>query len=92
MSRINQLPDELIIEIYQHVFQDSLNIINKMDTCNMCGTNLIFKTYMVGNYLCITCHKKLCLKCWHRCNNYGMGFQPFNKVCAACRPGNHNQH
>ena len=49
MSRINQLPDELITEVYRHVFQDSLNIIKKIDTCNMCGTNLIFKAYMVGN-------------------------------------------
>ena len=85
MSRINRLPDEIITEIYHHVFQDSLNIIEKMETCNICGKNLVFETYMLGDYLCITCHKRLCLTCWHRCNNYGMGFQPLNKVCFVCR-------
>jgi hypothetical protein len=88
MSRIDLLPEEIISEIYKNIFSDSLDIIKKIDTCNICNTNLVIKTYMGGDYLCITCHKKMCLQCWHRCNNYGMGFQPFNRVCQLCRNNN----
>ena len=85
MDRIDTLPEELIAEIYRNVFLDSLEAVKKMDTCTTCGTNLVLKNYMVGDYLCIACHQKLCLRCWHRCNNYGMGFRPFDKICQSCR-------
>ena len=83
MSKINNLPEELIELIYRYVYQNCLDEIKIIKTCNNC--NKIIKLSNDDINYCVSCNFPVCKDCWDTyCMNYYRGWKPFIKHCQQC--------
>ena len=77
---INQLPDEIINNIFRFVYSDCLNEIKKINGCYICDS---IKNKIIGK--CKLCNNNLCNICHLQVNNYYRGYQPYVGICFTCR-------
>ena len=83
MSKINNLPEELIELIYRYLYRNCLDEINSLKVCSMC--NSIIKLSKDEINYCVNCNSSVCKDCWDTyCMNYYRGWKPFIKHCKSC--------
>ena len=82
---LNDLPEEILEEIYRHVFIHSLKKIINIKNCVSCDTCLPSQFSPCKNTICDYCLGQVCLECSLRMRNFGRGYQTMNGKCYKCR-------
>ena len=83
--KLNDLPEDILEEIYKHVYFDSLERITQMNKCVSCDTCIQSHFSPCLQTICDCCFGRVCSDCSLRMRNFGRGFQLMNGKCYKCR-------